>query len=228
MIALGSFLLAGNPQGQTVDVIKLGGDSIFSGFGTIALIIAFLMMLPTIAMNMYGGSLASLTAADCVRRVNATRVVRVGGLVFIGIAATVLALLLPQNFLGDYGNFLVILLYFLIPWTAINLVDFYIVRRGNYAIQEIFAKDGIYGLWNWRGLTAYFVGLGCMVPFISTAWWAGPVAKAAGEDYSIFVGLAVSAILYFALASKVDRSEERRLALNNDLVLEGSKEGGNQ
>ena len=32
-----------------------------------------------------------------------------------------------------------------------NLVDYYIVRRGHYAIAEIFNPDGIYGRWGWRG-----------------------------------------------------------------------------
>ena len=39
---------------------------------------------------------------------------------------------------GNFNNFLLLVLYLFVPWTAVNLVDYYIVRRGHYAIAEIF------------------------------------------------------------------------------------------
>jgi len=33
-------------------------------------------------------------------------------------------------------NLLSLLLYLLVPWTAVNLVDFFLVRKGHYAITE--------------------------------------------------------------------------------------------
>jgi len=220
MISLGSLLLAGNPTASAISVIKLGGDKIFPGFGTIALIVAFAMMIPAIAVNMYCGSLASITAADAVKRVSASRPVRLVALLFIGVVATAFALTFPQNFLTDYSNFLTILLYFLIPWTAINLIDFYIVRRGNYAILEIFKANGLYRRWQWRGLTAYAVGFLSMIPFFSTVIYTGPVAKAAhGADFSIFVGIVVSGGLYYLFSRNMDLSEERKLAQAEDAEL---------
>ena len=41
---------------------------------------------------------------------------------------------LPANYLTNFNNFVLLILYFLIPWTAVNLVDYYFVRRGHYAI----------------------------------------------------------------------------------------------
>ena len=42
---------------------------------------------------------------------------------------------------------LTLMLYLLVPWTATNLVDFFFVRRGHYAITDLFQPDGIYGAW---------------------------------------------------------------------------------
>ena len=42
-------------------------------------------------------------------------------------------------------NSLTLMLYLLVPWTALNLVDFFFVRRGHYAITDIFRPDGVYG-----------------------------------------------------------------------------------
>ena len=62
------------------------------------------------------------------------------------------ALAASEDFLGNFENFLLLVLYLFIPWTAVNLVDYYIVRRGHYAIAEIFNPHGMYGRWGWRGI----------------------------------------------------------------------------
>jgi purine-cytosine permease-like protein len=53
-----------------------------------------------------------------------------------------------------YGNVLIFLAYLFTPWTAINLIDYFFVRRGLYSIKEIFRPDGIYGRWGRRGQLA--------------------------------------------------------------------------
>lgn len=223
MIALGALLLAAYAGAAPVDSIVSGGDAIFSGFGTIALAIALIGLVSVIALNLYSGSLAGLAAVDTVSPIKATLTKRAIAVVIIAILGTGGSLLIPEDFLGDYNNFLVVLIYFLTPWTAVNLVDFYFVRKGDYAITEIFNPRGIYGRWNWRGLVAYFAGFAVMVPFFSIGtFFVGPVAKAAsGADFSIFVGLPFSAILYFILARNQDLTEEHRLAMASEAQLEG-------
>uniref|UniRef100_UPI00163E3479 cytosine permease n=1 Tax=Burkholderia gladioli TaxID=28095 RepID=UPI00163E3479 len=43
--------------------------------------------------------------------------------------------------------------------TAVNLVDYFFVRRGHYAITHLFTAEGIYGAWGLRGLLSYAIGL---------------------------------------------------------------------
>jgi purine-cytosine permease-like protein len=90
-------------------------------------------------------------------------------------------------------------------------VDYYVVRRGHYAIAEIFKPHGMYGRWGWRGLTAYIVGFAAMIPFFSTgSLYTGFVAKDLnGADISLFVGLPISAILYYVFARSIDVDAER-------------------
>ena len=110
------------------------------------------------------------------------------------------------------------MLYFLIPWTAVNLVDFYFVRRGHYAITEIFK---IYGRWFWRGLVAYVVGFAAMIPFLSTTFYVGPAAEAMnGADISFIVGLVVSGGLYLILCRGLDLDAERAAIVASDHELE--------
>jgi purine-cytosine permease-like protein len=104
-------------------------------------------------------------------------------------------------------------LYFFIPWTAVNLVDYFIVRHGHYAIAEIFNPQGIYGRWGWRGIVSYLIGFAAMLPFFSTGLYSGWVANAAnGADFSLFVGLPVAGILYWVLCRNLDVEAEARLA----------------
>src|SRR5207245_11580286 len=96
------------------------------------------------------------------------------------LVATALALAASGDFINRFSDLLAVLLYLFTPWTAINLVDFYVVRKGHYSIREIFNPNGMYGRWNWRGLVAYGVGFMAMIPFFSTEEWRGPIARALG------------------------------------------------
>ena len=97
------------------------------------------------------------------------------------------------------------LLYLFTPWTAINLVDFYWVRKGHYSVREIFNPHGMYGRWNWRGLLAYGAGFVAMIPFFSTDIYMGPVARRlGGADLAMLVGLPVSALIYIAACRSLD------------------------
>ena len=119
---------------------------------------------------------------------------------------------LERVFLTNFENFLLLILYLFIPWTAVNLVDYYVVRRGHYAVEEIFKPDGIYGRWGWRGIrpTRRVRGDGAV---LLTPSFTGPIAKAMdGADLSLFVGLPVAGGLYLLFARTIDVDAERRLA----------------
>lgn len=230
MIALGALLLASYPDSASIEAVAAGGDAIFNGFGTIVLAVALIGLVSVIALNLYSGSLAMLASVDTVTPVRAgvgSRAIAIGVILILGTAGS---LLLPEDFLGSYSVFLVILLYSLVPWTAINLVDFFFVRRGDYAILEIFKQRGIYGAWNWRGLVAYAIGIAVMIPFFAIfngadEVFVGPAARALdGADISLFIGLPVSAVVYWFLCRDLDLGEERRLAAAEAAELEALAE----
>jgi NCS1 family nucleobase:cation symporter-1 len=92
----------------------------------------------------------------------------------------------------------------LVPWTAINLVDYYLLRHGRYDIASFFRADGgIYGRINGPAVTCYVVGILVQLPFIHSELYTGPAAKAIGGiDLSWLVGLAVTAPAYYWLAKR--------------------------
>jgi purine-cytosine permease-like protein len=136
------------------------------------------------------------------------------------------ALLLRGDYVSSFKDLLTILLYLFTPWTSINLVDFFLVRHGRYSIREIFNVKGIYGQWNWRGLIAYTVGFAAMIPFFSTQFYMGPIARLwQGADVAMLVGLPVSAVIYLLACRSMDLETELRQVAIADRDLEPGPAG---
>jgi purine-cytosine permease-like protein len=158
---------------------------------------------------------------DSIRPGKPTLAKRLFTLLISAVIATTLALESSHNFNEKFGEFLAVLLYLFTPWTAINLVDFYLIRKGHYSVREIFNANGMYGRWCWRGLSAYFVGFIAMIPFFSTESWQGPVAKLlGGADVAMLIGLPVSALVYIFSCRSLDVMADRRLAHAADQGLD--------
>ncbi|MDI5961882.1 cytosine permease [Streptomyces sp. SL13] len=215
MMVLGCLLAAwAGKDFDTIGSIDKAGDKVFHGFGAIVLVVAALGLVSVTALNMYGGSLTLISATDSIRRIKPTLRARLTTLVVTAALSLGGALVATSDFLTNFQNFLLVVLYLFIPWTAVNLMDYYVVRRGHYVIAEIFNPRGIYGRWGWRGITAYLIGFGAMVPFFSVGTlFVGSAAKAlGGADISLFVGLPVSGLLYWWFARSIDVQAEIRLA----------------
>lgn len=202
LIGLGSYLGAAFPGRTPVDAVLTAADTVFSGYGLVIACYALVGLVTVSAINLYTASITLLSMADSVRALRPTGRMRVLTVVGGGTTGLLLALFAPGDFLSNFHSFLLLLLYFMIPWTAINLVDYYVLRRGHYDIDALFQRDGgHYGRWSIPGLVAYVLGFAVMIPFFSVpGLYVGAVASALDEaDVSAFVGLLVSAGLYVAL-----------------------------
>jgi NCS1 family nucleobase:cation symporter-1 len=221
MMLVGTVAAAAAPKLDVAAALESAADSIIPGFGPILLVGALLGLICITSLNFYGASLTLLSVADTCKPLECTAGKRVASLVVAGIISTILALNASGDFVREFGDLLAILLYLFTPWTAINLVDFYVVRKGHYSIREIFNPRGMYGKWNWRGLIAYFVGFVVMIPFFSTGLYTGSVARAlGGADVAMLVGLPVAGIAYLIACRSFNIEHDRHLAKTADLGLE--------
>jgi NCS1 nucleoside transporter family len=221
MMLVGTVAAAAAPKLDVAAALENAADSIIPGFGPVLLVGALLGLICISALNFYGASLTLLSVADTCKPLECTAGKRVASLVVAGIISTILGLNASGDFVRQFGDLLAILLYLFTPWTAINLVDFYMVRKGHYSIREIFNPRGMYGKWNWRGLIAYFVGFAVMIPFFSTGLYTGSVARAlGGADVAMLVGLPVAGIVYLIACRSFNIEHDRHLAKTADLGLE--------
>lgn len=182
-------------------VVGLGGTGLIASF--LYFVIA-LGKLTINVLNTYGGFMSMVTSISGFRgqKVLSPRG-RAAYIALIMVAGTVVALLGKDSFLTSFKDFLLFLLTFFTPWSAINLVDYYLISKERYDIPALSDPHGRYGAWRWDALTVYGVGLLAQLPFLVTHFYTGPLVEPlGGADISWIVGLVVPAALYWLLARR--------------------------
>ena len=221
LIALGAWLATHLGATDALVSLRDAGEQVFGGLGSVLAILSVLALVATMGINAYSAMLSTATGIDAVRKLAPSRTLRVAIIVVLAVAWAVAAIVIGGDAVGTLFNSLIVMLYLLVPWTAINLVDYFFVRRGRYAILDLLTPAGIYGLWGRRGLTAFAVGLLSMAPFIVIPGWVtGPLAAfLGGADVSAIVGLVVSGGAYYALTRNLDlAAEEPAIAASEQTI----------
>ena len=215
VFALGAAMTAAGTAGATVvQAIRGTADRMLPGLGWFTMVALLCGVISVMALNQYGGMMAMIAIRDAIKPVKPSRRMRaIGVLLMAGAVWGSARFIGVEKFTPFYANVLIFITYLFTPWTAINLVDYFFVRRGVYVIAELFKPDGIYGRWGWRGNAAYLLTLAAMVPFMVTAPYTGPAAAAlGGADLTIFVGLPLASGLYWLFCRNLDVATERALA----------------
>ena len=118
----------------------------------------------------------------------------------VGVSA-LLALTGRHSFLQSFESFILCLLAVFTPWSAINLIDYYCFTRSRYDVPALSDPNGRYGRWNKTGIVIYLIGILVQIPFLSTAFYTGPLVEPlGGVDISWIIGLLVPGVLYYAFA----------------------------
>jgi NCS1 family nucleobase:cation symporter-1 len=168
------------------------------------------------ALNLYGGSLSTLTILSSRAGLRQSTLQH-GKWWRIGLGATgavigsLIAILGADSVMAYLNNLLLILMYVFVPWSAINLTDFFLLRHGEYSIPDIYNRQGRYGAWGWPALIAFAVAILVEVPFMSMPFFTGPIAgRLGGADVTWVVGLIVASVLYALLVRGSSRSTASR------------------
>jgi NCS1 family nucleobase:cation symporter-1 len=210
------------PMDSVTEALEQSGNMVFSGLGPIVLVVGGVALLIFNSMCIYGGALTAITALDSLRPIRPTQRVRLVTIVLVAVTATVMGAYLPDDFIGStFYTVLAVLAYLMGPWTAVNLVDYFLVRRGHYSILEIFHPQGMYGRWNAAGIVAYLVGFAAMTPFMYLSFYQGVLVDPLhGVDVAFFVGIPVAGVCYYLLSSNVDLAHEMAVIKRADADLE--------
>ncbi|AJF68365.1 purine-cytosine permease family protein [Streptomyces vietnamensis] len=199
-MTLGALTAAVAGKAFLTDQVGFLGD--LAGPAALAFLIYLVIVVGKLTvncLNAYGGFmsiLTTVTAFDGRSRISAAaRAAYIVGFTAVSIG---IALAASADFLNNFKNFVLLILMVFTPWSAINLVDYYLVSRERVDIPALYDPAGRYGRWNVTALSCYVVGIAVQIPFLATKLYTGAITKKLdGADISWIVGLVVTGAVYW-------------------------------
>jgi NCS1 family nucleobase:cation symporter-1 len=87
---------------------------------------------------------------------------------------------------------------------GVLIADYWVVRRTELTVEDLYREDGIYERWRWSGIGATLAGC--------TAAWIGLIVPSLRPlyDYAWFVGFGVSFAVYLLVTRTYPVSETYR------------------
>jgi NCS1 family nucleobase:cation symporter-1 len=179
--------------------------------GPILMVLFLLNIISHNALNLYGAVLSIITSIQTFASQWTPSIkVRVVLSSVVLAGCCVVALGASADFISQFIGLILALLLVLVPWASINLIDFYLIKRGSYDISSIFRA------------TAAFTGASictrslpissgslcnCRSPI---SLYVGPYANLVdGADLSWLFGLVVTVPLYYCLATRGQTQKQR-------------------
>jgi purine-cytosine permease-like protein len=180
--------------------------------GVTSLLVLLLVLHGPVATNILNVYSAALAALSMGLRLSRTAVALVAGVV--GYVVTIYFIFQP-SFAKAFDNWMISLLLWMSPWAGVVLADFFIARRSQIDVAELYREPdrSAYGDINWGAIVAFVVGLvaGWSVEDGLVPALQGPISTKllAGADLSWLVGIVVAGALYLVLGR---RTEPARVA----------------
>ena len=190
-------------------------SAIPSWFVVIFLIVVIVQLFCINSLDMYSSGVTLQAMGAKVKRYQAVLIDCAVALVITMYAV------FSSSFTTYLTDFVDLVIVWIAPWGAIYLVD-WALRRYRYVPAELQRTDkgGLYyrsGGYYWPAMIAQLVGMYAAISALSTTFhlptWLNPItfythdSYGYGADFSVFLGVAVAALVYLALAWKGVRAQ---------------------
>lgn len=148
-------------------------------------------------MNLYSAYMSTATIfAGLTHMRSIPKLTKLITMAIVMTVATVIAIWAQGHFDQYFGDTLSVMIYLLVPWSAINLADYYIVRKGKYDIEDMYHFQSRYGVFRWCTIITYVASILVEVPFMNLTGFRGAVARAIDVDVAWLPGLVTAGLLY--------------------------------
>src|SRR5690349_11843136 len=171
--------------------------------GAMSLLVLLMVLHGPIATNILNVYSAALAALSMGIRLSRTAMALIAGIV--GYVVTIYFVFQP-SFAKAFDNWMISLLLWMSPWAGVVLADFFIKRRGQIDVDQLYREPerSAYGDINWAGIVAFVAGLiaGWSVEDGLVGALQGPISTRllGGADLSWLVGIVVAGGLYLLLS----------------------------
>lgn len=209
-------VLAYTVTSKTVGIAQLGIPQTFGSWFVVPfLIFAVFQLLAVNTLDLYSSGVTLQALGLPVRRWGAVLIDSVICGVLTGI------IVFHGNFYADFSGFLLYIVVWLSAWFGVFITD-YLLRRRRYDAASLAAgRGGLYwrhGGIHWPAVTALASGIAAALMWINAAHdvpsYTGPLSShfpgLVGSDFSWALGIAVSSLVYWALAARGRRKETGR------------------
>jgi NCS1 nucleoside transporter family len=157
------------------------------GFGTLILLLLALSIVANNIPNDYSLGLSMQVLGRAFQNVNRAVWTFIGAVVYI-----VIAILASSNFNETLSNFLLLVAYWLGPWSIILVIEHFYIRHGKYDLDD----------WNTRSklpigiaaIVSMVIGLVGVVLGAAQVYYVGPLAYAIGGKFGIDIAFELGVI----------------------------------
>jgi len=172
------------------------------GFGSLLLVLLALSIVANNIPNDYSLGLTMQVLGKAFQQVNRAVWTLIGAVVYI-----IIALALAHNANQTLENFLLLVGYWLAPWSVILILEHYVFRKGKYNADD----------WNtpsrmpigWAAFVSMIIGLVGVYLGAAQVMFVGPIAKAINPPYGMDIGFELGA-LFAAISYLVLRPIEKK------------------
>lgn len=194
-----------------------------AGGGAIAVLMYIVIVVGKLTvntLNAYGGYMTILTSVSAfTRQLRFAPWVRFAYVIGFISVSVIIAIVASDDFISNFKNFVLLLLMVFIPWSSINLVDFYFSSKEKVDVPALYDPKGRYGAWNVPALLTYVLGVLIQIPFLAQHMYTGPITPLlGGADISWLVGLVVTALVYYPVAKRFNHPPAEMVYPADDAV----------
>lgn len=186
--------------GDAGDLLSAAVSPLGTAIGTLFLVLIALSVIANNVPNDYSLGLSMQVLGRPFQKVNRAIWTLIGAVIYVAIA-------IPQskNFAATLQNFVLLVAYWLGPWSIILILEHFVFRHGQYNVDD----------WNnrsrlpigWAALASMLAGLVGVYLGADQILFVGPIAKAlGGMDVGFELGIILAGIAYLIL---------RRIELNS-------------
>ena len=175
-----------------------GIATMFGSWSRPALVVIVLGVLEFNVLSLYSAYMSSVTIVSGFRKMmRIGRLTKFTVLAVTAVIATLIGIATQYHFNDYFADILNAQIYVLVPWSSINLVDYYLILKGEYSVTEMYDARGQYGKFNGSTLLIYGLGIASTLPFMDLSFYHSYFARLIGADVSWIPSLLVPGILYY-------------------------------
>jgi purine-cytosine permease-like protein len=175
-----------------------GGDLLaavakpLGSFGTFLLVLLALSVVANNIPNDYSLALSMQVLGRPFRRINRSVWALIGAVTYVLIAVPA-----ASNFNETLTNFLLLIAYWLGPWSIILIMEHFVFRRGRYNVDDWNTRSRLPV--GWAAIVSLIIGTVGVLLGAAQVYYVGPIARLFNPPYGMDIGFELGVI--FAAAA---------------------------